>query len=111
MLRADLVREIVAHAQRGEGAKRIARELRIDRKTVKHWLRLEAWQPRIIKGDHHGDRCFSQIYRAARTRGGLERRGAVPGTGGVWFSYQRVQRFLKPDRAQRKWSEVGHGAV
>jgi hypothetical protein len=35
MLCADLVREIVARAQRGEGAKRIARELGVDRKTVK----------------------------------------------------------------------------
>jgi Helix-turn-helix domain len=46
MLRADLVREMVARAQRGEGAKRIARELGVDRKTVKRWLRLGAWQPR-----------------------------------------------------------------
>ena len=46
MLRADLVREMVARAQRAEGAKRIARELGVDRKTVKRWLRLGAWQPR-----------------------------------------------------------------
>src|SRR5215472_1033000 len=46
MLRADLVREMVARAQRGEGAKRIARELGVDRKTVKRWLRLGAWKPR-----------------------------------------------------------------
>ena len=46
MLRADLVREMVARAHRGEGAKRIARELGVDRKTVKRWLRLGAWQPR-----------------------------------------------------------------
>jgi DNA invertase Pin-like site-specific DNA recombinase len=46
MLRADLVGEMVARAQRGEGAKRIARELGVDRKTVKRWLRLGAWQQR-----------------------------------------------------------------
>jgi DNA invertase Pin-like site-specific DNA recombinase len=47
MLRADLVGdEIVARAQRGEGAKRIARERGVDRTTIKRWLRLGAWQPR-----------------------------------------------------------------
>jgi hypothetical protein len=34
VLREDLVREIVARKQRGEGIKRIARELWVDRKTV-----------------------------------------------------------------------------
>ena len=34
MLRGDLVREMVARKERGEGVKRIARELGVDRKTV-----------------------------------------------------------------------------
>ncbi|GEM_PF-6616036 len=46
MLRVDLVREIVARKERGEGVKLIARELGIDRKTVKRWLGCGAWQPR-----------------------------------------------------------------
>ncbi len=46
MLRADLVREMVARKERGEGAKRIARELGVDRKTIKRWLKLGSWQPR-----------------------------------------------------------------
>ena len=46
MLRGDLVREIVARKERGEGVKRIARELGVNRKTVRRWLRLGAWQPR-----------------------------------------------------------------
>ena len=46
MLGADLVREMVARKDRGEGAKRIARELGVDRKTLKRWLRLGQWQPR-----------------------------------------------------------------
>jgi transposase-like protein len=33
-----LVREIVARKERGEGIKRIARELGVDRKTVRRWL-------------------------------------------------------------------------
>jgi DNA-binding NarL/FixJ family response regulator len=35
MLREELVREIMARKERGEGIKGIARELGIDRKTVK----------------------------------------------------------------------------
>lgn len=46
MLGADLVREIVARKDRDEGAKRIARELGVDRKTVKRRLRVGSWQPR-----------------------------------------------------------------
>jgi hypothetical protein len=46
MLGADLVREITARRERGEGAKRIARELGVDRETVKCWLRLGSWQRR-----------------------------------------------------------------
>ena len=46
ILRGDLVREIVARKERGEGVKRIARELGVDRKTVRRWLRLGGWQPR-----------------------------------------------------------------
>jgi hypothetical protein len=34
MLRADVVQEILARLARGEGVKRIARELGVDRKTV-----------------------------------------------------------------------------
>jgi DNA-binding NarL/FixJ family response regulator len=39
MLGTELVREIVARKERGEGVKRIARELGVDRKTVKRWLK------------------------------------------------------------------------
>ena len=40
MLEAELLREMVARKEQAEGVKRIARELAVDRKTVKHWLRL-----------------------------------------------------------------------
>jgi Helix-turn-helix domain len=40
MLGAELAREMVARKERGEGIKRIAHELGVDRKTVKRWLRL-----------------------------------------------------------------------
>ena len=108
MLRADLVREIVARAQRGEGAKRIARELGVDRKTVKRWLRLGAWQPRHYQRRPRPIDVFVKF---------IEQRGPEVGWNGVVLfrqlagigftgSYQQVQRFLKPYRARRKWSEL-----
>ncbi len=39
MLRADVVAQIVARVERGEGSRRIARELGVDRKTVRRWLK------------------------------------------------------------------------
>jgi len=46
MLRTELVREMVARRERGESTRQIARELAVDRKTVRRWLRLGGWQPR-----------------------------------------------------------------
>lgn len=37
MLREDIVREVLARLARGEGVKTIARELGVDKKTVKRW--------------------------------------------------------------------------
>src|SRR5690348_16650404 len=49
MLEAESVREMVARKERGEGVKRISRELGVDRKTVKRWLKLGSWQPRQVQ--------------------------------------------------------------
>ena len=46
MLKADVVQEILARLARGEGVKRVARELSVDRKTVKAWRRRGAWRAR-----------------------------------------------------------------
>ncbi len=46
MVRADLVRETVARRERGESTRQIARELAVDRKTARRWLRIGGWQPR-----------------------------------------------------------------
>ena len=108
MLRGDLVREIVARKQRGEGIKRIARELGVDRKTVKRWLRLGSWQPRQSR------RSPRPVERLAEF---IERRAPEVGWNGVVLhrelaglgftgGYQQVQRFLKPYRTQRRWSEL-----
>jgi hypothetical protein len=45
MLREEVVREIVARLERGEGVKAIARTLEVDRKTVKRWRRLGGLAP------------------------------------------------------------------
>lgn len=108
MLRADLVQEMVARKERGEGAKRIARELGVDRKTVKRWLKLGSWQPRRSR---HLPRPLDRFAEFIEQRapevgwnGAVLHRELV----GLGFtgSYQQVQRLLKPYRAQRKWSEL-----
>jgi transposase len=108
MLGVDLVREMVARRERGEGIKRIARELGVDRKTVKRWLRLGSWQPRQVR---HLLRPIDQFVEFIRQRAPevgwngvvLHRELAGLGFSG---SYQQVRRFLKPYRAQRRWSEL-----
>jgi transposase len=108
MLRADLVQEMVARKERGEGIKRIARELGVDRKTVKRWLRLGAWRPR------QHQRRARQLDRFAEF---IERRAPEVGWNGAVLYRElqglgfgggclQVQRFLRPYREQRKWSEL-----
>ena len=68
MLRGDLVREMVARKEHGEGVKRIARELGVDRKTVKPWLRLGAWQPRRRRPRGHGRSNLSSSSSSSADR-------------------------------------------
>jgi transposase len=108
MLRGDLVREIIARKERGEGIKQIARELGVDRKTVRRWLRVGGWQPRRPRSRRRPIEQFSEF---------IARRGPEVGWNGVVLhrelrelgftgSYQQVQRYLKPCRAQRKWAAL-----
>jgi transposase len=108
MLKGDLVREMVARKERGEGIKRIARELEVERKTVRRWLRVGGWQPRR-RGPRR--RLIDQFIEF------VARRGPEVGWNGVVLhrelvglgftgSYQQVQRYLKPYRAQRQWAEL-----
>jgi transposase len=108
MLRGDLVREMVARKERGEGVKRIARELGVDRKTVRRWLRLGGWQPRRPRPRRRPIDQFTEF---------IAQRGPEVGWNGVVLhrelaglgftgSYQQVQRYLKPYRAKRRWSEL-----
>lgn len=109
MLGADLVSEMVARKDRGEGIKQIARELGVDRKTVKRWLRVGAWQPRQVQ--QRRPRQLDQFASFIERRGPevsfnsavLHRELQGLGfTGGI----VQVQRWLRPQREQRKWSEL-----
>jgi hypothetical protein len=104
MLRGDVVREIIARKERGTGIKRIARELGVDRKTVKRWRRLGGWQPRRPQLRRRLIEQFTEF---------IAQRGPEVGWNGVVLhrelaglgfsgSYQQVQRYLKPHRAQRE---------
>jgi transposase len=108
MLGTDLVREIVARKERGEGIKGIARELGVDRKTVKRWLKLGSWQPRQPRRRCRPiDRFAEFIERRAPEVGFnavvLHRELMSLGFGG---SYDQVRRFLRPQRLKRRWSEL-----
>ena len=108
MLGVEMVREMVARRERGQGVKRIARELGVDRKTVKRWLKLGVWQPR------QAQRRVRELDRFAEF---LKQRAPEVGWNGavlyrelrtMGFSGGRlqVQRFVRPYREQRKWSEL-----
>lgn len=107
MLREDVVREVLARLERGEGIKRVARELGLDRKTVKRWRELGGWRPQSRRRARQIDR-FGEF---------LKRRGPEVGWNGVVLhrelaalgfagGYQQVQRFVKPLRVERRWAEV-----
>jgi putative ATPase subunit gpP of terminase len=74
MLREDVVREMLARLGRGEGIKRIARELGVDRKTVKAWRARGAWRPRPAGGRRRGLDAFRSF---------VEQRGPEVGWNGV----------------------------
>src|SRR5688572_28487456 len=61
MVREDVVKEILARLARGEGVKHIARELAVDRKTVKAWRRRGAWRPRPTDGRRRRLDAFAEF--------------------------------------------------
>lgn len=108
MLREDRVRELFARLARGEGVKRIARELGIDRNTVKRWRQLGTWRPRQSLPRRRQLEPFAAF---------VERRGPEVGWNGTVLyrelqalgftgGYQQVQRFVQPMRADRHWAAV-----
>jgi transposase len=108
MLGTELVREIMARKERGEGVKRIARELGVDRKTVKRWLKLGSWQPRQPRSVPKPIDRFAEFVEQRAPEIGwnavvLHRELKKLGFAG---SYQQVRRFLRPHRLKRQWSEL-----
>lgn len=107
MLQGEMVREVLARLERGERIKGIARELGIDRKTVKRWRRLGGWRAQRRQRLRQID-LFAEF---------IERRGAEVDWNAVVLhrelrflgflgSYQQVRRFVKPLRAERRWAEI-----
>jgi len=106
MLREDIVREVLARLARGEHAKATARELGVDKKTIKRWRQRGAWRRRT-------PRVYSKAIAAHRVF--LERRGPEVGWNGAVLlrelraqgftgGYQQVQRALQPMRTTRQWA-------
>jgi hypothetical protein len=108
MLGQELVREMVARRERGDGIKRIARDLGVDRKTVKRWLRLGGWQPRRAqRRERHLDRFAEFIERRAPEVGfnAVVLHRELQGFG-FPGGLMQVQRFVRRYREQRRWSEL-----
>jgi transposase len=93
---------------RGESIRHIARELGVDRKTIRRWLRIGGWRPR-----QSGERC--RAIDAFVTF--MDQRGPEVGWNGVVLhrelatlgftgGYQQVERFLKRRRFKRRWQEA-----
>lgn len=106
MLREDAVREVLARLARGEHVKTIARELGVDKKTIKRWRQRGGWRPRT-------PRVCPKSIDAHRVF--LERRGPEVGWNGMVLfrelraqgflgGYQQVQRALQPLRTTRQWA-------
>lgn len=108
MLREDTVQEILARVARGEGIKTIARELGVDRKTVKRWRRQGQWQPRQSQARPRGVAPYLEQLTQRGPEVGwnavvLHRELQGLGfTGGV----QQVRRAIRPWRAEARWAAV-----
>lgn len=106
MLREDVVREVLARLARGEHVKTIARELGVDKKTIKRWRQRGAWRART-------PRVYPKAIDAHQVF--LARRGPEVGWNGMVLlrelraqgftgGYQQVQRALQPLRPPRRWA-------
>jgi transposase len=97
MLSVYMVREIVARQKQGQAVRMIARDLRVDRRTVKRWLKLGKWEarqqrPRPRQIDQYKsfiERHGPKVLWNARA---LHR--ALTGAG-FTGSYGQVQRFVR----------------
>lgn len=107
MLRENRVQEVLARLERGEGVKRVARELGIDCKTVKRWRRLGSWRPQKRERARKIDPFVSFVKRRGPEVGWnavvLHRELRSLGFSG---SYQQVGRCIRPFRSEQRWAKV-----
>jgi transposase len=108
MLQEDAVQEVLARLARGERIKTIARELDVDRKTVKRWQRLGQWRPRPGHPRRRGvdpylERLAQRGPEVAWNAVVLHRELQGLGfTGGV----QQVRRAIRAWRAEARWATL-----
>jgi transposase len=108
MLQEETVQEVLARLARGERIKTIARELGVDRKTIKRWRRLGQWRPRQgcprPRGlDAYLDRLAQRGPEVGWNAVVLHRELQGLGfTGGV----QQVRRAIRPWRAEAQRNAV-----
>src|SRR6266852_7289432 len=107
MVQEEVVREILARLERGERVKRIARELGVDKKTVKRWRHLGGWRAQRRRRQQQLEPFRDFITRRGREVGWnaavLHRELGTLGFGG---GYLQVQRHVKPRRDARRWATV-----
>lgn len=108
MLREDVVRELLARLGRGEGIKRIARELGVDRNTVKAWRARGAWRARPTAARRRGLDAFRAFLEQRAPEVGWNGMVLHRELQGLGFTggYLQVQRALQPLRAARQWAAV-----
>jgi transposase len=107
MVQEDGVREILARLARGDGVKAIARELGLDRKTVKRWRARGAWRAQRRRRPRALERFGDFITGRGPEVGwnGMVLHRELQGLG-FTGGYLQVQRYCKPLRDARRWASV-----
>lgn len=108
MLREDVVGALLARLERGEGVKTVARELGVDRKTVKRWRQRGGWRRQTRQRARAID-AFGDFVRARGPEVGwncvvLHRELSAQGFAAGLI---QVQRFVRPLRTAARWATVG----
>jgi len=104
MLGKDTVQEVLARLARGEGVKALARELGVDRKTVKRWRRLGQWRPRQGRPRPRGVDPYLERLAQRGPEVGWNAVVLHRELQGLGFtgSVQPVRRVIRPWRAEAR---------
>src|SRR5215470_15187218 len=107
MVQEDVVREIMARLAKGDGVKTVARELGLDRKTVKGWRARGGWRAQRRRRTRELDR-FAEFITARGPEVGWNGMVLHRELTGLGFTggYLQVQRYCKPLRDARRWASV-----